>query len=218
MADRELLDEQIAYYRARAGEYDATAPIDGDPFIEHTERVRASLRELGRRERVLELAAGTGQWTAQLADQAGELLVTDSSPEMLALNRTKTGPRDNVTYEVADALALPATHDRDLVFFGMFLSHVPPSRFEAFWELVAGLLAPDGLAFVVDEADHGLWEEDWIDREGGLIHRTLNDGTVHRAVKVLWRPEDLARRLDGIGWDASLTGSGPFYWGTAGRH
>ena len=216
-ADRELIDEQIAYYRARAGEYDATSPIDGDPFVQHTDMVRAAIHDLGRRERVLELAAGTGQWTPQLAEQAGALLVTDSSPEMLDLNRAKTGPRDNVKYAIADALDMPPTHDRDLVFFGMFLSHVPPSRFEAFWDVLAGLLAPDGIAFVVDEADHGLWEEDWVDREAGLIHRTLNDGTVHRAVKVLWQPDQLAQQLAALGWEASLTGSGPFYWGIAGR-
>ena len=80
------------------------------------------------RGRVLELAAGTGQWTGLLADFADELVVTDSSPEMLELNRAKVGERGAV-YSVADALALEATHAHDVVFFGFFLSHVPRSRF-----------------------------------------------------------------------------------------
>ncbi len=49
------------------------------------------------------------------------------------------------------------------------------------------------------------------------MRRTLVDGTPHRAVKVLWEPDALARRLAEIGWDASVTREGPFYWGLASR-
>jgi ubiquinone/menaquinone biosynthesis C-methylase UbiE len=215
--DRELLDEQIAYYRARAGEYDATSTIVDDPFAEQARRIRAALDAFAPRGRVLELAAGTGQWTGQLADHADELLVTDASPEMLDLNRAKVGERANVRHQVADALSLEHDRTYDVVFFGFFLSHVPPGRFDAFWEGLAGLLAPGGRAFVVDEADHGLWSEDWVDREAGVVRRPLTDGRVHRAVKVLWRPDELQARLVGLGWDASVQREGPFYWGAAGR-
>lgn len=216
--DRDLIDEQIAYYRARAGEYDATSPPpDGDPFAAAANAIRDELRAFAPRGRVIELAAGTGQWTGLLADFADELLVTDSSPEMLDLNRAKTGPRDNVTYEVADALALGATHDRDIVFFGFFLSHVPPTRFDAFWNVVAGLLARGGRVFFVDEGRHFLWREDWIDEKAGIVRRPLTDGTSFRAVKVLWRAEDLEARLEVLGWDASVRDESPFYWGSAVR-
>jgi demethylmenaquinone methyltransferase/2-methoxy-6-polyprenyl-1,4-benzoquinol methylase len=157
------------------------------------------------------------QWTGQLADQADELLVTDASPEMLDINRRKVGERPHVRYEVADAFALAPTHAFDAVFFGFFLSHVPPGRFEAFWRVLDGVLAPGGRVHFVDEADHGLWQEDWVDRQAGLINRTLSDGSVHRAVKVLWHPEELERRLADIGWDASVRLETPFYLGTAAR-
>ena len=78
--DRELIDEQIAYYRARAGEYDATSMPEGDPLEAHADRIKAALRASPARGRVLELAAGTGQWTGVLAETADELLVTDASP------------------------------------------------------------------------------------------------------------------------------------------
>jgi demethylmenaquinone methyltransferase/2-methoxy-6-polyprenyl-1,4-benzoquinol methylase len=216
-SDRELLDEQIAYYRARAGEYDATSTIDDDPFAEQTGRVRAALEAFAPRGRVLELAAGTGQWTAQLADHAGELLATDASPEMLDLNRAKVGERPNVRYEVADAFAPDLAATFEVVFFGFFLSHVPPERFAGFWRSLETLLAPGGRVFLVDEADHGLWEEDWIDRDAGIVRRPLNDGSVHRAVKVLYRAEDLEARLERMGWDASVHPELPFYWATARR-
>jgi SAM-dependent methyltransferase len=218
MADRELLDEQISYYRARAAEYDATSPPpDGDPFGPGATAVRDALRAFAPRGRVIELAAGTGQWTGLLADVADEVLVTDSSPEMLELNRAKTGDRPNVTYAVADALTLAPAHDRDVAFFGFFLSHVPPSQFAAFWDVVAGVLAPGGRVFFVDEGRHFLWREDWIDEAGGIVRRPLTDGTAFRAVKVLWRADELEARLRSLGWQASVTEATPFYWGTAQR-
>jgi SAM-dependent methyltransferase len=217
MSDRELIEEQIAYYRARAAEYDATSPNpDDDPFADAAGRIRAALRRFEPRGRVVELAAGTGQWTGILADYADQLIATDASPEMLELNAAKVGER-GVHYRVADAFAMDPTHDQDVVFFGFFLSHVPHGRFEDFWSVVDGLLAPGGRVFFVDEAAHGLWEEDWVDREAGIVRRPLSDGRVHRAVKVLWAPADLEQRLGELGWEVSVNADGPFYWGTAHR-
>ena len=211
--DQDILEEQIAYYRARAAEYDATFPSD-DQFATSAEATRDALRAFNPGGRVLELAAGTGQWTGLLADLADDLVATDASPEMLELNRVKHGERA-IRYEVADVFGLEATHDFDAVFFGFFLSHVPPSRFDDFWTIVDGLLAPGGRVFFVDEGRHFEWREDWVDEAEGVVRRPLTDGTVHRAVKVLWRPDDPEARLTGLGWIASVRTEGPFYWGTA---
>ena len=132
-------------------------------------------------------------------------------PEMLELNRAKVGEH-GATYRVVDAFALEASHAHDVVFFGFFLSHVPPSRFAALWSVVNGLLAPGGRAVFVDEADHALWDEDWIDRETGIVRWPLRDGSLHRPVKVLWRPDDLLSAVKGLGWSASVQAEGPFYW------
>jgi demethylmenaquinone methyltransferase/2-methoxy-6-polyprenyl-1,4-benzoquinol methylase len=212
MTDRTMLDEQIAYYRARAAEYDATFPSD-DRFAPSAAIIRDALRVSAPGGRVLEIAAGTGQWTGLLAQLADELIATDASPEMLEINRAKH-PDCDVRYAVANAFTLSATHDFDMVFFGFFLSHVPPSEFDAFWGVVEGLLVPGGRVFFVDEGRHFEWREDWIDEAAGIVRRPLTDGTVHRAVKVLWRPEDLEARLTELGWDASVHSEGPFYWGT----
>ena len=213
--DRELIEEQIAYYRARAPEYDATSTPEGDPFAADADAIRAGIRAVGPLGRVLELAAGTGQWTELLAEMADELIVTDTSPEMLALNRARLGAPPNVRWELADAFDLEPSHTFDAVFFGYFLSHVPPGRFEAFWSSLAGALRPSGQALFVDEGVHFEWREDWLDESAGIVRRTLRDGSVHRAIKVLWRPEILNQRLGEVGWSASVTHEGPFYWGIA---
>ena len=216
MRDRRILDAQIAYYRARAAEYDATSTPAGDPFAAHGEATRDALRAFEPRGRVLEIAAGTGQWTGILAEFADELVATDASPEMLELNRAKVGD-PSVRYEVADVFALEPSHDFDVVFFGFFLSHVPPGRFESFWTIVDGLLAPGGRVFFVDEGRHGVWDESWVDEAEAIVRRTLRDGSVHRAVKVLWKPDELEAAVRNQGWKASVRASGVFYWGTAHR-
>jgi demethylmenaquinone methyltransferase/2-methoxy-6-polyprenyl-1,4-benzoquinol methylase len=215
VTDRGLIDDQIAYYRARAAEYDATSLPPGDPLVEHADAIRSSLRSLGLGGRILELAAGTGQWTELLAEEADELLVTDASPEMLALNRARVGDRANVRFELRDAFALEASHAHDVAFLGFILSHVPRDHFPAFWADLSGLLRPAGRVVFVDEGRHGLWREDWEDEAAGVARRELSDGTSHRAVKVLWEPPALERALRRLGWDASVRAEGPFYWGTA---
>ena len=132
--------------------------------------------------------------------------MTDASPEMLALNRGKLGERANVRYQVADAFDPGGDASYDVVFFGFFLSHVPRDRFDAFWTNLRGVLAPGGRVFFVDEAQHGLWREDWIDEAAGIVRRTLMDGVTYRAVKVLWRPDALRDRLgDSVGAHRSGT-------------
>ena len=207
-----MIQEQIAYYRRRAAEYDRTSTPAGDPFEADAERVRSKLRSLPPTGRVLELACGTGQWTGLLAEFADELTAVDASPEMLALNAAKVGdPR--VQYVAADLFALAPEARYDSIFFGFWLSHVPPDRFEAFWGLLRGLLAPRGRVFFVDEAAHGLWDEDWVDRERAIARRQLLDGSVHRIVKSLWIPSELQERLRAVGWDVIVEGVGPFFWG-----
>jgi demethylmenaquinone methyltransferase/2-methoxy-6-polyprenyl-1,4-benzoquinol methylase len=212
---RALLDEQIRYYRARATEYDATSlPPDG-PIASDLARVEAAVDELKPGGRVLELAAGTGQWTNRLARHAATLTAVDASPEMLRLNAEKVGdPR--VQYVVSDIFELAPRPEWDVVFFSAWLSHVPSTHFDDFWRLVGGFLAPGGRAVFVDEAAPGLGHEEWLADEG-VVRRQLNDGSRYRAVKILWEPADLARRLGAIGWDAEVHGIGVFLWGSATR-
>lgn len=57
---RRIIAEQIAYYRARASEYDETFRGGHDPEL------IAALDAAAPRGRVLELACGTGAWTQSL--------------------------------------------------------------------------------------------------------------------------------------------------------
>ena len=92
-----LLAEQVAYYRARAPEYDEwwqrRGRYDrGSVLAEEWDRqvalVAAALETFAATGDVLELAGGTGWWTERLARTAGHLTVVDSAPETLDLTAT----------------------------------------------------------------------------------------------------------------------------------
>src|SRR5688572_9519935 len=95
-----ILRQQLAYYGARATEYDEWWLRRGrfdrgeesnrQWFLEAAELVTA-LAAFQPAGRVLELACGTGIWTEQLARYADELTAVDGSAEMLAINAERLG-------------------------------------------------------------------------------------------------------------------------------
>src|SRR3954470_25079140 len=128
----DLLAEQVAYYRARASEYDAGAYPEGRAAADRIAATVTGLRVTGS---VLELACGTGMWTRELARRAAVTAV-DSSPETIAIARPRCPP--GVRFQVGDVFAAPVTERFDVVFFAFWLSHVPAERFGEFFARVAG--------------------------------------------------------------------------------
>jgi demethylmenaquinone methyltransferase/2-methoxy-6-polyprenyl-1,4-benzoquinol methylase len=206
----ELLDEQVAYYRAVAPEYiDHALPFSGG--AELSEALDA-FRPAGS---VLELACGPAVWTSQLLRHATDVTAVDRSPEMLALAEAQVG-LDRVRFVSADLFRWRPDRRYDVVFFGFWLSHVPSERFASFWSLVADCLKPDGRVFFVDDA-YRTADELIEGEESSTIRRRLADGTAYRIVKVAHRPADLERRLQRLGWSIKVHATtGPFFWG-AGR-
>src|SRR5439155_24913428 len=135
-----------AYYRARAAEYDATVPVDDGSRA----ALLDALEAFAPRGRVLELACGTGRWTAELARPASQVTAVDAAPEMIALNRARVAG-SNVQYVEADLFGWSPLERYDVVFFSAWLSHVPPQRFAEFWALAAGCLNERGRVFFIDE-------------------------------------------------------------------
>jgi demethylmenaquinone methyltransferase/2-methoxy-6-polyprenyl-1,4-benzoquinol methylase len=172
-----------------------------------------ALRAFAPRGRVLELACGTGQWTAELARHASLLTAVDASPEMIALNRERV-QQDNVHYVEADLFAWSAPERYDVVFFSVWLSHVPPQRFEGFWALVTDCLKENGRVFLIDELPAAAAHERWIaDAIAPVVERRLTTGACYQAIKVLHDPAELGARLSGLGWRADIrTVSARFFY------
>ena len=218
MSDRPLLDDQIAYYRARAPEYDAwwyrTGRFDRGAAnnaewhadAEATEQAVIACLDRERPATVLELACGTGLFTRIVAPRAEAVTAVDASPEVIAINRARVAAR-NVRYVQADLFAFEPPTRYGCVFMSFWLSHVPHTRFDAFWAMVRRALAPGGFAFVVDSAhdatSHAV-DHPTPDRHAGIVTRRLDDGREFRIVKVFWEPAALAARLRECGFDADI--------------
>jgi demethylmenaquinone methyltransferase/2-methoxy-6-polyprenyl-1,4-benzoquinol methylase len=205
------LREQLDYYRARAteydqwwlrqGRYDRGASCNAQWFAD-AEVVTAALEAFQPQGRILELACGTGIWTEQLLRFASQLTAVDGSPEMLAINAARLRS-PLVRYIEADLFRWQPAKQFDMVFFGFWLSHVPPERFTAFWELVELCLAPGGRVFFVDSRrdststaiDHSLPQSDEI-----VQRRCLNDGREFQVYKVFYKSGELTDRLRELGW------------------
>jgi trans-aconitate methyltransferase len=199
-----LLAEQIAYYRAIAMEYQ----VD----VEAARALAAALDAYRPAGHVLELACGPGAWTEHLLRSAASVTAIDAAPEMLARAKARVGVQ-RVRFIQADLFRWTPAQRYDFVFFGFWLSHVPPDRFESFWSMVADSLAPAGRVFFVD--DNARTPQELIEGESSTtIRRRLTDGSAFRLVKVPYQPAELEEWLGRLGWRITVTPTtGSFYWG-----
>ncbi|WP_353940852.1 class I SAM-dependent methyltransferase [Streptomyces sp. HUAS MG91] len=209
--DVALMAEQLAYYRARAPEYDSVYADRAD-----LRELLAGIDELPIRGDVLELACGTGQWTALLAERAVSVTAVDASAETLAIARERAGG-PTVEFVQADLFAWEPPRRYDTVFFGFWLSHVLPDRFPRFWRAVGASLAPGGRVVFVDDGPSGAVNEEFVaDGSGHTALRRVRDGSAFRIVKVFRGPGELTDQLAALGWSVEVgAAAGSFLTGVA---
>ena len=213
-----LLAEQLAYYRARAaeydewwfrrGRYDRGAELNAAWFadVSVVENALVAFIERTRPQNVLELACGTGLFTRHLARHVPHVTAIDASPEVIVCNRARVSA-PNVDYMIADLFEWMPSVRYDLVFMSFWLSHVPMTRFERFWATVRQAIASGGHAYVIDNAfdptstarDHPT-----PDPRSGIATRKLNDGKRYRIVKLFHDPDALNVHLAALGFDANI--------------
>ncbi len=208
-----IIQDQIAYYRARAAEYDEWfyrqnrydhGPQINQLWFDDVEQLVEAFQRLEPVDEALELAAGTGIWTERLVTLAHHVTVVDTSPEMIAINHSKL-PSANVTYVQQDIFAWEPEREYDLVFFSFWLSHVPPERLDEFLGKVRRAVRHGGRLFLIDSR----FEQTGAARNNPLIEdeetyrtRILNDGSEYTIVKVYYQPELLRQSLAQAGFDA----------------
>lgn len=234
-----LLDEQKAYYQARANEYDDWFYRRGryDHGPEHRkqweaeiEQVRRALSDFNLTGHVLDIAAGTGIWTEELIKTADHVTVLDSSEEMMQLNRQKLQSK-KVTYTLTDLFYWQPVMAYDAVFMGFWLSHVPPPLLYDFIGTIAGALNPGGKVFFVDSSPEPTsTARDLVDEVAGrnlsseslpgtqlTMRRRLNDGREFQIVKIFYKPGDLVDRFQAHNINITVQETSKFFiygWGT----
>ncbi len=224
----DVLQEQIAYYQARAGEYDEwfyrlgrydRGPELNQQWFDEVKQVMERLHSIGPLGETLELACGTGIWTEQLLRISQHVTALDASPEVIAVNRDKL-KSDKVDYQQADLFNWTPERQYDLVFFSFWLSHVPPDRLDAFLAQVAAATRPGGQVFIVDSRriatstaiDHAPYDPEDIHHV-----RKLNDGREFTIYKIFYEPNSLRAKLAEFGFEAEAQFSPNYFIYAHGR-
>lgn len=197
---RAVLDEQQQYYNDRAPEYDdwwyrrnmfdegaeANARWHAEAGI-----IDVALDAADLAEDVLELAAGTGIWSAKLLKKARTLTIVDGSAHMLSRNAVAGNPR--VTAVQADLFTWRAGRTFDSVFFGFWISHVPRALLPTFMGSLAGYLRPGGKFFFVDNCRQPEASTPHVvGREGEFMTRRLANGQTSTIIKNYYSAGEIA--------------------------
>jgi SAM-dependent methyltransferase len=226
--DREL----VAYYEARAPEYDDWylrrgrydhGPIHDAAWNAELDSAGRWLDELPIAGRIVELAAGTGWWSPLLASK-GELWMYDAAEAPLARARERlVAHRLRAHLHVRDAWAEPDGaagegtagdgSPADALFAGFWLSHVERARTGAFLELARRWLAPGGRIALIDSLPDP--------RSGAVDHeppardrsvRRLADGRTFTIIKVYRSADEIASGLTDAGFrDVDVRTTGRFF-------
>jgi ubiquinone/menaquinone biosynthesis C-methylase UbiE len=215
MESPQVIEEMIAYYRARALEYDEwfyrlnrydRGPEINQRWFDDVAQLEAAFEAIQPVDHALELAAGTGIWTERLVKRAKHVTVVDASPEMISINRGKL-PGAPVNYIESNIFDWEPDRVYDLVFFSFWLSHVPPNRVDEFLAKVRRSVRDGGQLFIIDSRfeqtgaakDNPLFEDEQTYRT-----RVLNDGNQYTIVKVYYEIEQLRQLLATAGFDADV--------------
>ncbi|MFL5679321.1 MAG: class I SAM-dependent methyltransferase [Chloroflexota bacterium] len=214
-------DDLVAYYEARAPEYDdwylrrgrySRGPVHDAAWNAELDAAGRWLDGLAIRGEIVELAGGTGWWSPLLAEK-GELSIYDAAAAPLERARDRLLAHNlRAHLHVRDAWAEP---DRqvDALFAGFWLSHVERDRLPEFLALARRWLKPGGtFAFVDSLRDPQSGAADNPEPADDMATRRLADGREFRIVKVFHEPSALREALLGAGFAAAdVTTTGRFF-------
>jgi SAM-dependent methyltransferase len=202
------------YYDQRAAEYEQIYRPRDEQHGRELGELSRELRETLRGRRVLEVACGTGYWTACAASAALHVTATDASLAMLAEARQKLLP-PNVELLARDAYdlrRLPGDFDGGLAMF--WLSHVPRARLRSFLDGFHARLQPGAAVYLADNVYlPGVGGELLPADEAGDTYklRRLSDGGRHRVLKNYFSKEELGELLAPGTSDLTVR-SGTWFW------
>lgn len=185
-----------AYYSARAPSYDLFYEVP--EFADDLAELRSWLLDAARDLTILEIAAGTGYWTAAVATVARSVTATDTNPAMLTLARRR-GLGPHVRFKRADAYELAevgAGFDAGMAH--LWWSHVRVGRQREWLAGWVGRLRAGSSVWLIDQSYvRGFSIPGSRISECGDRYewRSLPDGSVHEILKNYPSDDDLERAL-----------------------
>lgn len=137
----------------------------------------------GQSKRVIDYGSGTGLISVQLADQVSELIMIDSSEEMLKVadEKIKQNKLDNTKTLLADFTEKVPDIKADVVMMSLVLLHIPETK--KILERVYSVLNEDGKLIIVD-----------FDYNEKVSHPKIHNGFKH---------DELTALLSDVGFQTS---------------
>lgn len=184
MTDKETTN----YYRERATEYEQIYYRDNPARRQEIADEVIRLQKLVAGRRVLELACGTGYWTAAMAETASHVTALDIWPEMIAEAKKKLH-KGAVEFLAGDMFTYPIPEKAfDVVAVGFWFSHQPRQEYEMFFDVITRPLRDGGRIWLIDNnppAEGGKGHEFVRKDEFGNSYkrRNLENGTSYVILK-----------------------------------
>ncbi len=204
------------YYNRRAAEYEEKYHRDEPVRQTEQDAMAGVIRDAFAGHRVLEIACGTGFWTAVVAEVALHIVATDTSPEMLAIAESKGLPPERVEFRAADAYDLAAVEGQfNSVLANFWFSHVPKARIEPFLETVHSRVGPGALVFMADDMYLPGVGGEFIERPGSLDtfkKRKLLDGSEYEIIKNYYDEASLRATFGPHSRDLHIHIGAYFWW------
>ena len=144
-----LETSMVAYYAERAQEYERI--YEKPERREQLGQLKRLVRDTLTGRRVLEVACGTGYWTAVAAESAAHVTAFDVHESVLELARGKGLDPRRVKFLLGDAYEPPPFEERfSAALVAFWWSHMPRSRVNAFLERFHAFLEPGAIVLCLD--------------------------------------------------------------------
>lgn len=202
----------VAYYSARAAEYERV--YQKPERQADLQTLRTFVEKFFAGCDVLELACGTGYWTASLARSANSVLATDITDEVLTVARVKN-LGNNVRFSRANAYALPPSLGRfDAAMAAFWWSHIPKWRLSSFLQSFHQALSPAARVVFIDNVyvQGSSTPISRMDEHGDTYQvRRLDDNSTHEVRKNFPTERELRDAVEPLASDIQVQWL-QYYW------
>lgn len=207
------MNDLASYYSRRVSEYDAI--YDKPERQESIQALTQLLVGLLADRRVLEIACGTGFWTARYSRQSRGVTATDINQSVLDIARKRLADDPAVQLQVSDAFALETAGDGfDGAFAGFWWSHIRLTEIRRFLDGLHARLVPGARVVFIDNmfVPGSNTPISRTDADGNTFQRRrLADGTEYEIVKN-FPMEDPFRKIIGNAGDRISFESFQYFW------
>lgn len=195
----------VSYYSERAKEYEKIyLKAERQEDLKNGSQ---ALQEIFRDKNMLEICCGTGYWTEKIAATAHSIFATDINKSMLEIAQSKSYPKANVTFGIADLFTYVPPQKFEALFGGFIWSHIQLQDLDDFLSQVNKFVMPGGLVVFMDNhfvegSNHPITT---TDQQGNTFQaRKLADGTDHLVLKNFPTEAFLREKFIGIATDIQI--------------